>query len=136
MSPVQINRYMLNFQVSIALKGLLSAPDSPTVTIRGNPEERRQPMRQYELIFIVHPDVEENVLTDIVNRIQSWISDDGGEITNTELWGKKKLAYPIRKQNEGQYVLMHANMTPTFGTELERNLRYLEPVMRYLLVSK
>jgi small subunit ribosomal protein S6 len=92
-------------------------------------------MRQYELIFIVHPDVEENVLTDIVDRIQSWITDDGGEIKNTELWGKKKLAYPIRKQNEGQYVLMHTNMSPTFGAELERNLRYLEPVMRYLLIS-
>ena len=92
-------------------------------------------MRQYELIFIVHPDVDENALTEVVNRIQSWITDDGGEVTNTELWGKKKLAYPINKQEEGQYILMHTTMAPTFGAELERNLRYLEPVMRYLFVS-
>ena len=92
-------------------------------------------MRQYELIFIVHPDVDDNVLTDVVNRIQAWITDDGGEVTNTELWGKRKLAYPIRKQEEGQYVLMHTKMSPTFGTQLERNLRYLEPVMRFLFVS-
>lgn len=92
-------------------------------------------MRKYELVFIIHPDVDENVLEDVINRIQGWIKDDGGEVTNTELWGKRKLAYPIRKQEEGQYVLMHTKMSPKFGTELERNLRFLEPVMRYIIVS-
>ena len=92
-------------------------------------------MRQYEIIVIIHPELDETALDEVINRIKEWITDDGGEISNFELWGKKKLAYPINKQNEGQYALIHANMDPTFCSQLERNLRYLEPVMRYILVS-
>lgn len=93
-------------------------------------------MRDYELIFIVHPDLDETAFTDIVNRVRTWITDDGGEIVNTDLWGKRKLAYPIRKQTEGQYVFFQTRMTPKFGIQLERNLRFLEPVMRFLVVAK
>ena len=92
-------------------------------------------MRQYEIIVIIHPELDETALDEVINRIKEWITDDGGEISNFELWGKKKLAYPINKQSEGQYALIHANMAPTFCSQLERNLRYLEPVMRYILVS-
>jgi small subunit ribosomal protein S6 len=45
------------------------------------------------------------------------------------------LAYAIRKQKEGQYVLLHTQMDPTFGATLERNLRFLEPIMRFLLIG-
>ena len=114
---------------------MLSAPGSPKVMTWGNPKERRHPMRQYEIIAIVHPDLDESSLDDVVKRIKDWITDDGGEISNTELWGKKRLAYPINKQIEGQYVLMHAKMAPSFCSQLERNLRYLESVMRYSLIS-
>ena len=93
-------------------------------------------MRKYELIFIVHPDLDESAFNDVVERVSGWITNAGGEITKTDLWGKRTLAYPIRKQTEGQYVLMHTNMDAQFGTELERNMRYLEPIMRYLLIAK
>ena len=93
-------------------------------------------MREYELVFIVHPDLEENAFTEIIDRVRSWITEDGGEITKTELWGKKRLAYPIKKQSEGQYVLLQLNMNPGLGATLERNLRFLEPVLRFLLISK
>jgi len=92
-------------------------------------------VRQYELIYIVHPDLDEDALSEVIDRVSSWISDEDGEITNTELWGKRKLAYPIRKQTEGFYVIMQTKMTMTIDSQLERNLRYLEPVMRYLIVA-
>ena len=92
-------------------------------------------MRQYEIVVIVHPELDETALEDVVTRIREWITDDGGEISNIEMWGKKKLAYPIKKQNEGQYALLQVTMAPTFCSQLERNLRFLEPVIRSLLVS-
>ncbi len=93
-------------------------------------------MREYELILIVHPDLDENAFNEIVNRVKTWITDGGGEVSKTELWGKRRLAYPIRKQVEGQYVLLHTKVAPKFGAELERNLRFLEPVLRFSNVAK
>jgi small subunit ribosomal protein S6 len=92
-------------------------------------------MRQYELIFIVHPDLDDDALNEVIDRVSSWISDEDGEITNTELWGKRKLAYPIRKQLEGFYVVMQTKMNMTADSQLERNLSYLEPVMRYSIIA-
>ena len=93
-------------------------------------------MRDYELIFIVHPDLDETAFNDIVERVQGWITEAGGEITKVDLWGQRKLAYPIRKQTEGQYVLIETRMEPTENAELERNLGLLEPIMRYLIALK
>ena len=93
-------------------------------------------MREYELIFIVHPDLDEAAFEDVVQKVQGWITDAGGEVTKVDLWGTRKLAYPIRKQNEGQYVLMETSMEPSFNADLERNLGLLEPVMRYLIALK
>lgn len=93
-------------------------------------------MREYELMVIIHPDLDETAVGDVLTRINNWISESGGEIVKTDHWGKRTLAYPIRKQHQGQYVLLHTKMAPTFGATLERNLGYLEPVMRYMIVAK
>jgi small subunit ribosomal protein S6 len=93
-------------------------------------------MREYELTYIVHPELDENAFNEILERVNGWITESGGEVVDTDLWGKRTLAYPIRKQNEGQYVLMNVRIEPQFGAELERNLRFLEPVLRFLLVAK
>jgi small subunit ribosomal protein S6 len=90
-------------------------------------------MRDYEVVFIVHPDLDENAMKGVVEKVQTWITDSGGSIVKTENWGKRRLAYIIRKQREGQYVFIQAQMAPTFTNELERNLRFLEPVMRFLI---
>ncbi len=92
-------------------------------------------MREYELVFIVHPDLDDTALKDVVDKISGWITDAGGSISKVDFWGKRKMAYTIRKQKEGQYVLFKTQMEPTFGATLERNLRFLEPVMRFLLTS-
>jgi small subunit ribosomal protein S6 len=90
-------------------------------------------MRDYELVFIVHPDLDETSLKDVVEKVKGWITEAGGSITKADFWGKKRLAYAIRKQKEGHYVLLHAQMDPSVGSLLERNLRFTEPVLRFLL---
>jgi small subunit ribosomal protein S6 len=92
-------------------------------------------MRNYELVFIVHPDLDEAAMKETVDKVSRWITESGGAVTKVDLWGKRQLAYPIRKQKDGQYVLIQAQMEPTFGVELERNLRFQEPVMRFLLTK-
>jgi len=93
-------------------------------------------MREYELIFIVHPDLDENAFKEIIEKVKGWIADAGGQVAKTDLWGKRKLAYLIRKQAEGQYVFMNVKMAPAFSTELERNLRFQEAVLRFLIAVK
>jgi small subunit ribosomal protein S6 len=93
-------------------------------------------MRNYEVILIVHPDLDETALKGVLDRVQGWIQDSGGSIDKLDQWGKRRLAYSIRKQREGQYVYMETQFAPTFSAELERNLRFLEPIMRFSIVSK
>lgn len=92
-------------------------------------------MREYELIYIIHPDLDENAFKDLIERINGWINGSDGEIIKTDVWGRRKLAYPIRKQAEGQYVFSHIKIDPAFGSELERNLRLQEPVLRFSIIS-
>jgi len=92
-------------------------------------------MREYELIFIVHPDLDETATNEVVERVKSWITEAGGTINKVTPWGKRKLAYPIRKQNDGQYFFFQVEMAPSFIAEMERNLRFQEPVMRFLITA-
>ena len=92
-------------------------------------------MREYELIFIVHPDLDETATNEVVERVKNWITEAGGTVNKVDPWGKRKLAYPIRKQNDGQYFFLQVEMTPSFIAEMERNLRFLEPVMRFLITA-
>lgn len=93
-------------------------------------------MRKYELIFIVHPDLDESAFNEVVNRVKDWITNADGEVSDVDIWGKRKLAYPIQKQAEGSYVLMKTQMAPPFCAELDHNLGLLEPVMRYLITAE
>ncbi len=93
-------------------------------------------MRNYELVFVARPDLDDNALNDVIQRVSNWITENSGQIDKVEQWGKRRLAYPIRKQNDGFYVLMNLNLMPAFVPQLERNLRYLEQVMRFLIIQK
>lgn len=92
-------------------------------------------MRKYELVCIIQADLDETAFKGAVERVQSWISEAGGSVDKTEVWGRRKLAYPIRKQREGQYVLMNVSLDPKSTSELERNIRFLEPVLRHMLTT-
>ena len=90
-------------------------------------------MRDYELVFIVHPELDDTALKGVVDRVQNWITGAGGSVDKVDMWGKRRMAYSIRKQKEGQYVLLNISLNPTSATGLERNLRYQEAVMRHML---
>ena len=67
-------------------------------------------MRNYELVCIVQPDLDETAFNEAVERVKSWVSDAGGQIDKVDMWGKRKLAYLIRKQREGNYVLLNITL--------------------------
>jgi len=92
-------------------------------------------MRDYEIVTIFQPDLDEALLNANIDKIKSWISDSGGSIEKVDLWGKRRLAYPIRKQLDGLYVLLKVQMAPAFTSELDRNLRFQEPLMRFMIAS-
>ena len=93
-------------------------------------------MRQYELILIIQPDLDEESTKDLLERVKAMITTQGGEILKTDHWGLKSLAYEINDFREGYYVYMEAEFSPEFGSELKQNLRYVEPIIRYMLTRK
>ena len=93
-------------------------------------------MRNYELALIVDPNLDEQAFQATVDKVQGWITEAGGVVEKVDVWGKRTLAYPIRKQREGQYVFFKTQMDATFCAQLERQLRLTEPIMRFLLVRE
>jgi small subunit ribosomal protein S6 len=91
-------------------------------------------VRSYELIFIVHPELEGDALTAVTERVTGLVERNGGKVTQIEPWGPRRLAYPIRKQWEGQYVLLRLELESRGVAGLERDLRLVEPVLRHLIV--
>jgi small subunit ribosomal protein S6 len=90
-------------------------------------------MRNYELVCIIQPDLDETAFNGVLDKVKGWISESGGSVDKAEVWGRRRLAYLINKQREGQYVLLNVTMNPAATSELERNLRYQESIMRHML---
>jgi small subunit ribosomal protein S6 len=90
-------------------------------------------MRKYELVCILHPDLDEAAFAANVEKIKGWIAESGGTVDKVDVWGRKRLAYSIRKQKEGQYVLYNVSLPPEATAMLDQNMRFLEPVIRYML---
>jgi small subunit ribosomal protein S6 len=90
-------------------------------------------MRNYELMCIIQPDLDETAFNGVLDKVKGWITDSGGSIEKAEVWGRRRMAYTINKHREGQYVLLNVSMAPAATFELERNLRYQESIMRHML---
>jgi small subunit ribosomal protein S6 len=91
-------------------------------------------LHKYEMIYILQPDVDTNTANDVQNRLAQAITSQQGEVTATEVWGKRNLAYTIDKYGTGIYVLHRFTMNPAGADELERLLRFNENVIRYLIL--
>jgi len=91
-------------------------------------------VRNYELVFIVHPEVDDEGLAAVVETVKDLVKRDGGRVAKVDLWGLRRLAYPIQNLGEGQYVLMHLHLATEGIAELERSLRLSEQVIRHLIV--
>jgi len=93
-------------------------------------------LRDYELVLIISPEVEEEKLNVTIDNINQFITGKDGIISNVEQWGKRKLAYPIEHFVEGNYVLTQFKLKPALGKDLEANLQISEEVLRHLLLKK
>jgi small subunit ribosomal protein S6 len=92
-------------------------------------------VNNYELVFIVHPEVADDALDPIINNITQFITGKSGLIAETTRWGRKKLAYPIKHVLEGNYVLIKFKLEPSANKELENILKISEKIIRYLLIK-
>jgi small subunit ribosomal protein S6 len=90
--------------------------------------------RFYEVMFIVRPDVLEEDLDKLVEGFQATVTNGGGAIRAVEKLGRRKLAYTVRKFNDGNYVLLTIDADGPLVAELERRLRVSEPVIKFITV--
>lgn len=90
-------------------------------------------MRDYELLFVLDPDLNEEQKADMVEKVKAIIAQ-GGEAGEADVWGDRKLAYPINKKNVGYYVVIPFKAGAELPKELDRRLRISDAVMRHIIV--
>ncbi|WP_125107415.1 MULTISPECIES: 30S ribosomal protein S6 [Gulosibacter] len=87
-------------------------------------------VHQYELMVIISPEIDERTVATSLDKFLAVITKDGGTIENTDIWGKRKLAYEIEKKSEGIYAVVNFTATSATAQELDRQLRLSEAVLR------
>ena len=93
-------------------------------------------MTNYELMFIINPTLEEEKKNTVVEMVQGIITDNGGEVSNVDVWGMRKLAYLIEKKSEGYYVVIEFKAGTDLPKELDRRLCISDNVMRHMIINK
>ena len=96
-------------------------------------EDKR--LNDYELVFIVSPEIVDEALESKIDGVSQFITGRDGVISDVERWGKKKLAYPLGRFLEGNYVLTRFKISPARCKELEANLKISEEILRHLLIK-
>ena len=93
-------------------------------------------MREYETVFLISPNLEEEETTKIITQISGIISKEKGKLIQEDRWGKRKLAYPIKKFQEAFYVFFHYEGDSNIPVELEKRFKQTEAILRFLTVKK
>ncbi len=93
-------------------------------------------MNQYEVLYIITPELDEEKTKATVEKFSGIVTANGGEIVSVDEWGKRRLAYPIDYKIDGYYVLMTFASAPEFPKELERNYKIDEKILRYMVTRK
>ncbi len=94
-------------------------------------------MRDYELMYIVRPNLSDEEISPIVERINNYVATLGGqvkEVIQTSPWGRRRLAYNIENFQDGYYVVTNLLLDPRQASELERSLRLSDDILRHMLV--
>jgi small subunit ribosomal protein S6 len=91
-------------------------------------------MRQYELMIILDPDLEERTISPSLDKFLSVVTKDGGTVDNVDLWGKRRLAYDIKKKSEGIYAVVNFSAESATAKELDRQLGLNESILRTKLL--
>ncbi len=93
-------------------------------------------MRNYEGIFIISPDVSADVSKAVVTGLQELVLKNGGRVDGLQEWGKRRLAYKIKKKQDGNYVILNFQIDSLQTKKLEQALRLNDNLLRFLLVNK
>jgi small subunit ribosomal protein S6 len=93
-------------------------------------------MRNYEVAYIADPDLDEAAQTALDERVAGWITAAGGQTIQVDRWGKRRMAYPIKKRLDGVYVFVKAQLPPRATLDLERELRLQESILRFMITSQ
>lgn len=91
-------------------------------------------MRHYELMVILDPDLEERTVAPSLDRFLTVVRTGGGSVENVDIWGRRRLAYEIKKKSEGIYAVVDMTATPDIAKELDRQLNLNEAVLRTKLI--
>lgn len=91
-------------------------------------------MRPYEVMYILRPDLEEEAIKELVSRFQDVVTSRGGEITQLNEMGRRRLAYKIDHFREGYYVVMNFTSDPAASEELDRVLKISDAVIRHMII--
>ncbi len=92
-------------------------------------------MRLYETVFIISPDLNDDEVKECSGRIEELITKNKGEIVTVENWDKKRLAYEVKRQRYGTYILIHFKGTSELLKELERTYKMSETIIKYLIIK-
>ena len=93
-------------------------------------------MNKYELVLVVNAKIEDDARAAVVDKAKAYVARFGGTVTEVEDWGKKKLAYEIQHMKEGFYYFIQFEADATCPAELEKRVRIMDNVLRYLVVRK
>jgi small subunit ribosomal protein S6 len=91
-------------------------------------------MRVYEIVFIVAPNVEEGDIETLITQMSDVLKNQGAQVARVDRMGRRRLAYPIQKFNDGHYVVLTVEGTGSEIAEVERRMRVADPIIRYLTV--
>lgn len=93
-------------------------------------------MNKYELAVVVNAKIEDDARTATIEKVKELIARFGGNVTDVDEWGKKRLAYEIQKMREGYYYFIQFDASSDCPAQLEQRVRIMEPVIRYLCVKQ
>jgi small subunit ribosomal protein S6 len=92
-------------------------------------------MHDYELVAMISPEVDEEGISKVVDKVTQSINSRGGTVEETKNWGKRKLAYPVKKFMEADYILTRFKLMPKSVKELEREISAVGDILRFLVVK-
>ena len=107
-------------------------------TTRGPKDQKevRMTMNKYELAVVVSAKIEDDERAQVIERVKALVERFGGQISDVDEWGKKKLAYEIQKMREAYYYFIHFEADATVPGEIEQRIRIMDNVIRYLCVKQ
>ena len=92
-------------------------------------------MNKYELVYVIDTALDDDARKVVIDRFNGMIEQEGGKVLKVDVWGKRRLAYPINYKTEGYYVLVNFESEATLPREIERTMQIAESILRYLIVK-